>query len=134
MGISEEGPDGKYKCIGLKLSYDKVINKDEGRVLLVNCVQYVLDSFNSHPEFQQYMANVPFKRENIGVTIFIQPPKSWDVFHPDIVVFSFFNDTLWYKTNSPDNPFGYFSIEEESFKEAKRIVESQKANGHKVFE
>ncbi len=80
------------------------------------------------------MANVPFTRENIEVTIFIQPPKSWDVFHPDIVVFSFFNDTLWYKTNSPDNPFGYFSIEEESFEEAMRIVASQQSKGYNDLE
>ncbi len=33
MGISEEGPEGKYKCIGLMLSYDKVTSKNEGRAL-----------------------------------------------------------------------------------------------------
>jgi hypothetical protein len=130
MGISEEAAKGKYKCIGLKLTYDKVISKDEGRVLLINCIQYVLDSFNSHPKFRQYMANVPFTGENIGVTIFIQPPKSWDVCYPDIGTFSFFNDTLWYITYDPGKSYPYHSEEEESFEEAKKIVALQQANEH----
>ncbi len=35
MGISEEAIDGKYKRIGLELSYHRILRKDEGRCLLL---------------------------------------------------------------------------------------------------
>lgn len=126
MGISEEGPDGKYITIGLELDYDKVLTKDEGRVLLLNCACDALEAFNSYPQFRQYMADYPFTGDNIIINIYAHHPQNYDVYHPDITVFSFYNDTLWYKTKSPQNPYKYYSKEKESHKEAIKIVEDQR--------
>ncbi len=134
MGISEEGPDGKYKKIGLGFSYDKILSKDRGRILLLKCAHDALQIYNSHPEFEQYMKDVPFTNNNIIIKIYIRRPKGPDVNHPDIGLFSFNNSILRYKTYDPQNGSEYFSIEEESFEEAMRILESQKANGHKNLE
>ena len=125
LGISEAALDGKYKCIGLELTYPKILTKDEGRVLLLNCVRDTLEAFNSCPEFKQYMTNVPFTGENIMVKFFIKPPKNWDVYYPDIGVFSFYSDKLHYKIYKPNTHYEYHSIDEETYEEAMKIVDAQ---------
>ena len=124
MGISEEAVDGKYKCIGLELSYQRMLTKDEGRALLLNCVQDVLRTFNSYPEFKQHMANVPFTGNNIIINIYIQPPKTLKLYYPDISVFSFNHDTLEYSSNTPQNLYKFHTVEE-TYEEAMKIVEAQ---------
>jgi hypothetical protein len=134
MGISEEGPEGKYKKIGLGFSCDKILSKDKGRILLLKCAHEALKVYNSHPEFTPYMNNVPFTNNNLIINIYIQLPKGPDVHHPNIGSFSFHNNILRYKTYKPQKRCEYFSVEKESFEEARRIVESQKANGDKDLE
>jgi hypothetical protein len=130
MGISEEGPDGKYKKIGLEFSYNKIISKDRGRILLLKCAYDALQIYNSHPEFEQYMKDVPFTNNNIIINIYIRRPKGPDVNHPDIGTFSFNNSILRYRTYDPQNGSEFFTVDEESFEEAKRIVAFQQANGY----
>ena len=125
MGISEEGPDGKYKKIGIIMNYPKVLSKDEGRVLLLNCLNEALKAFNSYPNFKQYMANVPFTGKNIMIKIYIEPPKQRDVYFPDIGVLSLYNDTLWYKTYTAEMDYEKFIEDEETYEEAMKIVEAQ---------
>ncbi len=134
MGISEEGPEGKYKKIGLGFSYDKIISKDRGRILLLKCANDALRIYNSHPEFEQYMKDVPFTNNNIIINIYIRQPKGPDVNHPDIGTFSFNNSILRYRTYDPQNGSEFFTVDEESFEEAKRIVAFQQANGYNDLE
>jgi len=126
-GISEAAEDGKYKIIGVELDYRKTLTKDEGRILLLNCAHDVLEAFNSYPQFRQYMANVPFTGANIIITIYVHPEKNYDVKHPDIAVFSFHNDILWYKTHTREslNNYEYYTEVEEPYEEALKIVEAQ---------
>jgi hypothetical protein len=131
FGISEEGSDGKYKTIGLELSFNKLLSKDEGRILILNCVQDILEAFNSYPSFRQYMANSPFTGDNIIVNIFIKPPNVDWVYHPDIAVFSFFDDIVEYSYKYPEKPFVFQTVEE-SYDEALRIVDAQR-NGQLPF-
>jgi hypothetical protein len=134
MGISEAADEGKYKIVGMELNCKKILSKDEGRRLLLQCAQDTLDALNSYPQFRQYMINYPFTGKNIIVHIYSKPPKNFDVYHPDIAVFLFYNDILSYKTNSPQNSFEYFTKEKETLEEAKKIVASQQSKGHKDLE
>jgi hypothetical protein len=134
MGISEEAIDGKYKRIGLELSYHRILSKDEGRCLLLKVAHDTLEAFNSHPEFEQYMKDVPFTNNNIIINIYIRRSKGPDVNHPDIGTFSFYSETLWYVTYKPDGSFPYRTAEKESFEAAKKIVESQQAKGYNDLE
>ena len=135
QGISEAAEDGKYKTIGVDLGYRKILTKDEGRVLLLNCAYDVLEAFNSYPQFQQYMADYPFTGFNIIVNIFVHPPPpNYDVIHPNIAVFTFYDDTLWYNTHTSEsrNNYEYYTKEKESYEEALKIVEAQ-ARGELPF-
>src|ERR1700722_1637445 len=131
-GISEAGPNGKYINIGINFSYPYILTKDQGRILLLNCVNDALEAYNSHPEFVPYMDNYPFNGYNIIITIFIKPRKNPDVYYPDIGIFSFYNDKLRYNSDTPESckASRYFSEEEETYEEAIKIVEEQYQSGY----
>src|SRR5262245_47270240 len=99
MGISEAGSDGKYKQIGLNFNCKKILTKDEGRKLLLQCTKDTLDIINSYPQFRQYMTNYPFTADNIMIVIFIQPNQN--VYYPNISVFSLYDNILHFQTESP---------------------------------
>ncbi len=125
-GITEEGPGSKYKCIGLDFSYDRILTKDEGRIMLLNCVEDVLRAFNSQPQFKQYMANYPFTGKNITIDIYIHSPKNFDVYYPDIAIFGFSNNRLEYLTDTPEKRLTFYTEEKETLEEARKIVEEQR--------
>ena len=130
-GISEGVLKGKYKTIGLELDYDKILSKDAGRELLLNCASEMLHAFNSCQPFHQYMADYPFTGDNIIVNIFVRDPVSYDVYHPDIAVFSFYNNKLIYKSDTPESErkgSDYYSKEVETIEEARKIVKEQNRN------
>ncbi len=119
LGISEAAKNNKYSTIGLELRSNKILSKEEGRVLLLACANDALTSFNSKPLFRQYMDNYPFTHKNIIINIYAQPQKNGaDVYYPDIAVFSFYGEKLRFKTNSPKNPYEYFTEERETYDEA----------------
>ena len=135
QGISEAAENGKYKTIGVDLGYRKLLTKDEGRVLVLNCAHDVLEAFNSYPQFKQYMVDYPFTGFNIIVNIFVEPPPpNHDVYHPEYCGFSFYDDHLTYYTNTPEslNNYEYYTKEKESYEEALKIVEAQ-ARGELPF-
>jgi len=133
-GISEAAVDGKYETIGVELGYQKILTKDEGRVLLLNCAHDVLEAFNSYPQFRQYMTNVPFTGYNIIVNIYIRYPDGHSVYYPEYCGFSYYNDQLTYYTNTPESldNYEYYTKEKEPYEEALKIVEAQ-ARGELPF-
>lgn len=126
-GVFEAAPNGTYDTIGLLFNYPHILTKDQGRTLLLNCAEDLLNTFNSVPEFRQYMTNSLFTQKNIEITIFVRSPELDDVYYPDIAVFSFFNNTLWFNAYSPQKKVGYYTEEEESYEEAKQIIEKQQS-------
>jgi hypothetical protein len=127
-GVSEAAPTGKYENLGFDLNSKKKLSKEEGRKILLELAGDTLNAFNNDPAFRQYMKIYPFTGHNIVINIFIKPPKNPDVYHPDIRVFSFYNDVLRYKTDTPQTEgMGfYFTEETETLEEARAIVEAQR--------
>jgi len=127
VGFDVAAPDGTYNSIGPLFHYRHDLNKDQGRVLLLNCVEDLLIIFNNTPEFKKYMTNSVFTNKNVEVTIFVRSPELGDIYYPDIAVFSFVNNTLCYDTNSPEKKSWYYTEEEESYEEAKQIIAKQQS-------
>jgi len=130
LGISEAAPDGKYKCIGLELEYrKKILSKDEGRILLLNCVYDAIECFNSYPEFLQYVEDGSFTIKNLSIDIFVHPKGNHDVYYPNIGIFTFLGDILWYRLrgHGEEYTYRYFAEEEETYDEAIKIARSQYA-------
>ena len=131
-GISEASPEGKYTNLGIEFSYPYILTKDQGRILLLECVEDALQAYNSYPEFRPHMDNYPFNGRNIIITIFIKPKKNPDVYYPDIRVFSFYNDKLRYDSYTPESykACRYFTEEKETYEEALKIIEEQYQSGY----
>lgn len=119
VGISEEGDKDKYSQIGLSLASNRLLDKDEGALVLMEIVDYALETFNSRSDFRPYMVEYPFTGDNIIVSIYIETyPK--EPYHPEIAVFTFLLGNIYYKTNSKDLPYKYFSKEKEPIEDAKK--------------
>jgi hypothetical protein len=127
-GISEVSPAGKYENLGFDLEMYRKLSKDEGRVILLELVDDTLNAFNNDPAFRQHMKTYPFTGHNIIISIVISPPSKPIVYYPDIGEFSFYNDIIRYKTNTPHNgkPNFNFTEEKETLEEARAIVEAQR--------
>lgn len=121
--ISEAGPTGKYRSLGIGFLSKKILTKDEGRRLILKCLDKILVKFNSSPEFSQYIENGKFTVENvdIGITAHFGIPDEAAIYHPDIVFFSFCAGDLHYHTMAP-NLKGYYTKDKESYEEALRMV------------
>ncbi len=128
VGVSEAAPEGKYQNLGLELNCYRILSKDQGRILLLNCVKDALAAFNANPQFLHHMEEGSFTEKNLTITIHIKPPNNPKAYYPNICVFTYFSDKVRFYTDTPESEkrFQYFSIEKEPLEEAMKIVEAQK--------
>jgi hypothetical protein len=128
-GISEVSPTGKYENLGFDLVLGRKLSKDEGRKILLELADDTLNAFNNNPAFRQYMKTSPFTGNNIVIDIYIKPQNNPNMLHPEIKIFSFDNNALWYISDTPETQkkMGfYFLKEKETLEEARAIVEAQR--------
>ena len=128
-GISEAASKGKYDYIGFELFSYRLLTKDEGRVLLLKCAEDVLRAINSCPKLKPHLKDYPFTGDNIIVNIYVQPRKNPDVYHPNVAVFSFYNEKLFYTSyfSKSKRNWSDYKEEVETYEEAKEIVAAQNA-------
>ena len=110
--------DSKRKTIEIWLITRKVLSKDEGRILLLECIEEALLAFNSCSKYREFMADYPFTGKNMHIDIVVQPQKGLTASYPDICMFGYYNGKLVFLTKSPDKPFGFHTQEEEAHEEA----------------
>ena len=125
VGYSEAGDKNGFTKIGLHFNRFGKLNKDEGRKIIIGCVKTLLNEINSDPKLQPFLINKPFTINNITIVMIVFTSERKDVFFPDIEVFAASRGKISYSTSSPDQKYGYYTEEEETFEEAVRIVEQQ---------
>lgn len=125
-GFGAEGSEKGYQLLGLNFDLYGVISKDEGRKMLVESVDLMLNVINQDKELQPYLLEKPFTSKNVDLVFFVKRKNGEDVFYPDIRIFSACGGRISYLTESPEQEFGYYTEEEETFEEARRIVEVQR--------
>lgn len=127
-GISESAPGGKYRNIGISFDYYGKISKDKARKILVESSTELLEKINANVELRPYLKNYPFTRDDVTISIFVNKPDGKRIYYPEFSVFSFEKEKLRYKYNYKENSSipTYDLIEEESYEEARQILEQQK--------
>src|ERR1700733_4953817 len=125
VGYSEAGDKNGYKKIGLLFNKFGKMSKDEGRKTIIDCVNVLLNEINSDPKLQPFLINKPFTINNVRIVIVVFTSEGKDIFYPDIQVFSAFGGKINYSTSAPDQKYGYYTQEYETFEEAMRIIEAQ---------
>jgi hypothetical protein len=128
VGTVEFGYKGNYSLIGLYFAKVNPMSKEEGREIIVDCVNTLLNAINSDPQIQPFLKKIPFTASDIKIKIFIFTAEGKDVFYPEIQVFSATNGKIYYSTNAP-NHNGYYTEESETFEEAVKIVEESQNKG-----
>lgn len=114
----------KLEASFLYFKKKKKVNKEEARELLVNVAVDFLDVINSNEEIRPHLVTYPYGIKNIEVTIIFYSEDGHDVYDPLITAASTSNGRVFFKTDSPENPYQYKNKYEESFEEALRIVHS----------
>ncbi len=129
VGISEAGGENYYKEVGLHFELFRIISKEEGREIIVNCAEELLKEINSNPQLLPYLKPSPFTVKNIEITIYVRHPDGRIPYHPDFCVLSLQRGLLSYSTTSPEMRLEYkFYTEEESYEDALKIVQSRELN------
>lgn len=128
IGFKEAADVNYYKEIGLNFQLLGLLSKDEGRKIILDCTDELLSELNSSLAMRPYLQPYPFTLDNIEIAIYVRNADGYDVYYPNISVFSLRRRVLEFKTELPEmkNKYGYSTREKETWEDALEIVRSQK--------
>ncbi|WP_044882471.1 hypothetical protein [Neochlamydia sp. EPS4] len=118
-------PDGVVTMLALSFEKTGPLTKEEGRRIIVDCVQEILQIINTHEKIRPYLKNYPFSARDIEVRVFLADKFRNDIFDPNYGVISSISASIDYKYTSAENPNKYMKIEEENFEEALKMVQNE---------
>jgi len=119
------GMNGKFEYVEISFQTHRSMEKDEIRVILLDCTDVFLKNINSCEKIRPYLKDYPFTNKNAGIVLFIHDEKDYDVFHPQICCASSDRGEISYHTQSKDNLFRYKETYEETYEQALDIVKKQ---------
>lgn len=111
----------------LALSFEKVgpLTKDEGRKIVVNCVQEMMNAVNTNEQIRPFLKNFPFKPTNVEIAIFLRDKSRDFIYEPDYGIISATNGDVNYRFTKIENPLRFSADIEENFDDALKSVQSQ---------
>ncbi|MBS4169981.1 hypothetical protein [Neochlamydia sp. AcF95] len=118
-------PDGVVTMLALSFEKTGPLTKEEGRRIIVDCVQEMLQIINTHEKIRPYLKNYPFTPNNIEIAIFLNGPPSHPIYYPDFDVISSTNEQINYMFTASENPKRYIKVEKEKFEEALKMVQNE---------
>jgi len=119
------GMSGHFKYLEISFEMSKVLDKEEIRLILLDCVDMFLSRINSSETAKPYLKKHPFDFENAGIQIFFHDPDGRKVFHPNIAVAGLTKRGLDFQTNDPEHKYRYKETYEETHEEAIAKVKAQ---------
>lgn len=105
-------------------SYKSPLTKDQLRELLIEFGEELLNNINSNKDLQPYLVSKPFTIKNVSICIY-NYNQGRDLFDPDITVASLSKGVIYYKTNDPKDIFKYKNEYEETYEEAKKLLQKE---------
>lgn len=122
VGLSGSGDEDSLKTIMLSFSLTHLVTKEEGRDLILKCIEDFLREINNFEEIRPYLVQFPFTYENIGLRILFYSDASYrSTLDPNIGCISLDDGIITYKIASSHNEFINKSVEKESYEEALKI-------------
>jgi len=107
------------RSMSLSFDYLGEMNMEQGRELMVYCVNEYLSAINNHLEIRPYLIQYPFTPKNVQIRIFIRKANGQEVSSGSLTVVCAIEGSLKYKIKQAD-----FQItHRESFEEAVSILE-----------
>lgn len=119
--------DNKITSFFIAFETNRLITLEETRVLLVENIKALWETINAEKKHTSYYETFPFPIENIEVSIYGQAslePGSEYIY----IAHSLKGGMLYYYLPNPKGTnFGMVDFHKETFEDAKRIVDAQKA-------
>lgn len=103
--------------LGLSFQYYKPIDIAEGRKLLVQAVQVMLNGVQQEKKIHSYLCRNPFLPRNIEIQIFLRNPDNTAVSKDSLSVIEAEGGMLRYQIHHPKDS-GFITVYEETFDEA----------------
>ena len=128
FGSCEAGGENYYTKVGMHFQIFRPLTKNEGRKMLLEIAQVLLNELNLNSQLEPYLKPYPFNIDNIRLVLIAYYPDRTKVYHPDILTFSLSRGTIYYVTDIPELKYQHHTEESESFEEAEKIVHSQQAD------
>ncbi len=133
MSISAIGGASKEGIWLMSVGFDRLgdpMTIEEGRRVIVDCVQEYLKDINNDEALRSYLKIHPFTIDNLYITIF-QFAKDGSLFF-DPILDSITVDKFGfvYSTTDPNNIYKYKNTFEETYEEALAILEKEKENSN----
>lgn len=111
------------KKMHLSLRSKNVLSIDEARIQIVNAIQLYLNNVNKNEKVRPYLANYPFTPKNIEIILFIFREDEEELAVGRLAVVSNYREKVRYEVVK--SKYHNEVVFEESFEEAKRIVEAE---------
>ncbi|KIC73307.1 hypothetical protein DB42_CC00180 [Neochlamydia sp. EPS4] len=118
-------PDGVVTMLALSFEKTGPLSREEGRRIIVDCVQEMLQIINTHERIRPYLKNYPFTPNDIKIAIFLKDPSGYNIYYPHFGALSSTKAQIDYMFTASENPNRYMKIEEEKFEEALEMVQNE---------
>jgi len=103
--------------LGLSFQYNQPIDIVEGRRLLIQAVNTMLDEVNQEERIHSYLIRYPFRPQNIRIAIFLSSDDGGDVECGALSVIKFEDGALEYKIDTPEK-IKFITVYKETYEEA----------------
>ncbi len=120
------GIEGKFNYLEISFETNKLLEKDDARQILTECVEEFLKKINTN-EIRNYLKPYPFTHENVGIIIYINDENRSEPLHPKIALASASKGRIIYRTIDPKNTFSFKEKYEETYEQALDLVKKQLA-------
>ncbi len=124
--LSGTGVSWPNKCnaVAYDFNYEKAATISEGRRIIVNAVEIIIDSAHEVKEFEEYLAQPPFTYKHIMMGISFPPSVFMDQKDPYIELIAIMRGTIRYKIWN-EAAYEYELLHEETYEEALRILDDE---------
>jgi len=123
VGRGKSVKEEKSSMESVSLRLDRVLSKDEARVLIVEIVELFLHNINENQNVSHFLYNNPFTYKNFEFRVFIYDKDGSDIFDPYIGLVSLTpRGTVSYVTYKAGSSVSRESWLEEPYEEAYRIA------------
>ncbi|MEX1013526.1 MAG: hypothetical protein WD595_05525 [Waddliaceae bacterium] len=118
VSISEAGTKEVYTRMGIGFEINRTLSKDQGRALLVKCLEAFIDKINSSKELEEYLDPYPFSYDQISMSIIPVGVDRLGVITPEIGIFQYGSGQIWYYKLTEENSYPISEEQNETYEEA----------------
>lgn len=112
------------RMMAISFRYEKVVDIDTARKLLVYSVEEYLKAINNDKRVRPYLNHYPFTAKGVEIRIFFYQPDGHNVPAGQISCASSINGILEYNSHDPDD-YAFKTVHKESYAEAIKIERKQ---------